>query len=136
MPSESKWVNAVVFALLLVAVTMLGAAVTGSPTVFAFGTIVVLGLLAGLAFVRQSDAMTWAPPILATLVLTVAMTGLFLDQATPVHAVGDTVGGFQAGTAFLIYGIWVPAFFTLGLGFAAVFHRLDATDSRSSDHTS
>ena len=136
MPSESKWVNAVVFALLLVAVTMLGAAVTGSPAVFAFGTVAVLGLLAGLAFVRETDAATWVPPIVATLVLAIAMTGLFLEQATPVNSVADTVPGFQAGTTFLIYGIWVPAFFTLGLGFAAVFHRLDAADSRSSDHTS
>lgn len=136
MPSESKWVNAVVLALLLACVTMLGAAVTGSPAVFAFGTVVVLGLLAGLAFVRRADVTTWVPPIVATLVLAVAMTGVFLEQATPVNGVADTVAGFQAGTAFLVYGIWVPAFFTLGLGFALVFHRLDAADSHSTDHTS
>ena len=121
-----------VLALLIVFVTMLAAAIMGSPAVFASGTIVVLGLLSGLAFVRRRDWVTWVPPVAATLVLTVAMTGVFLEQATPVETVHDTIGGFQAGTAFLIYGIWIPAFFTLGVGFAAVFNRLDAPSPQPS----
>jgi hypothetical protein len=122
-----------VLALLLVCVIMLAAALRGSPAIFAAGTVALLGLLAGLAFVRRHDRVTWVPPAAAILVLSVAMTGLFLEQATPVHTVSDTVAGFQAGTAFLIYGIWIPAFFTLGLGFAIVFDRLDPPRSREDE---
>lgn len=133
MPARSRLIDTVVLALLLVCVTLLAAALLGSPTVFAFGTVAVLGLLSGLAFVRHHDWTTWVPPLAATLVLVVAMTGVLLEHATPVHTVSDTVGGFQAGTAFLIYGIWIPAFFTLGVGFAVVFNRLDPPSSHTSD---
>ena len=61
------------------------------------------------------------------------MIGLFLYQDAPVRSVGDTVGGFQVGTAFLIYGVWIPAFFTLGVGFALVFDRLDDPSRRDAE---
>lgn len=121
--------GAVLFLLLLL-IVMLVAALVGSPGVFASSMITTLGLFMGLAFVRRSDPVTWIPPIAATLVLAASMIGLFLYQDAPVRSVGDTVGGFQAGTAFLIYGVWIPAFFTLGVGFAVVFDRLEDPDRR------
>lgn len=136
MSTISRPRDTFVLVLLLVFVTMLMAAVLGSPTAFAYGTIVALGLFMGLAFVRRDDPVTAIPPLAATLVLLVAMTGLLLYQDTPVHSVDDTVGGFQHGTAFLIYGIWIPAFFTLGVGFAAVFNRLEDPSRRERERDS
>lgn len=122
--------DGVVLFLLLTLLTLLAAALLGRPQVFGYGVIVALGLFMGLGFVRRRDPVTWIPPLAATVVLAVAMTGMFLNQDAPVRSAEDTVGGFQAGTAFLIYGIWIPAFFTLGVGFALVFDRLADQDRR------
>lgn len=116
--------DAVVFILLLVFVVMLAAALLGSPTVFAYGTVGALAGFMGIALVRRRDSVTWVPPIAATLVLLGAVTGIFVYQDSPVRSPADTVGGFQTATAFVVYGIWIPAFFTVGVGFAAVFDRL------------
>lgn len=122
------------FVLLVLAVLtlMLAAAVTGAYRVFGYGFVALLGLLLAIGFARPGDRRTWWPPVLATSVLAVAFTGMFRFEAQPVRQVADTWLGFQAGTAFLIYGVWIPAFFTLGLSFALLFNRLEHGDNAAS----
>ncbi len=105
-------------------VVMLGTGLTGSYRLFGYSLTGLLGLLAGLAFVRQGKPVTWLPPIAATVVLAAGMTGMFVNESVVVRSVADTVLGFHPGTAFLIYAIWIPAFFTLGVGFAVLFPQL------------
>jgi hypothetical protein len=123
-----EWFNfrrdRVALAILALALTMIGAGLTGSSRVFGYAVVLFIGLLAGLGFARRGDARTWWPPVLATGVLLISLTGAFAFEASPVHSAGDTVLGFQAGTAFVIYGIWIPAFVTLGLTYVLVFDRL------------
>lgn len=113
-------------------VAMLVAALTGSAQAFAYALVAVLGLFIGQGFVRRHDRLTWVPPALAIGALLVSMSGMFANDDVPVTSAADTVGGFQAGTAYLIYGLWIPAFLTMGVGFALLFDRLadDGDDAR------
>jgi len=118
--------------VLLVAVllvVMLGAGVTGAYRLFGYALVGLLGLLVGLAFVRQGKPLTWIPPILATVVLAAGMRGMFVNESVVVRSVADTVLGFHPGTAFLIYAVWIPAFFTLGVAFAVMFPHLTGDGS-------
>lgn len=123
------------FVLLLLAVmlVLLASALGGAYRVFGYALVMFLGLMTGLGFIRRHDPLTWAPPVLTTAVLLVAFTGMFSNESAIVHSAADTTLGFQPGTAFLIYGVWIPAFFTMGVGFALVFDRLSAGDASSSD---
>jgi hypothetical protein len=49
---------------------------------------------------------------------------MFANQDVPVTSAADTVGGFQAASAYLVYGLWIPAFVTMGVGFSLLFDRL------------
>ena len=124
-----EWFNfrrdRVALAVLALSIVMIGSGLTGNSRAFGYAVILFIGLLAGLGFVRQRDVRTWWPPVLATLVLLVSIAGAFAFEAAPVHGVADTVLGFQPGMAFVVYGIWIPAFFTLGLTYVLVFDRLD-----------
>lgn len=116
--------DGVVIVLLALMLVMLAAALTGAYRAFGYALVVFLGALMGLGFVRRGDPLTWAPPLVATVVLLAAFTGMFANEAAVVRDAGDTLFGFQPGTAFLVYGVWIPAFFTMGLSFALVFDRL------------
>lgn len=122
--------DAVVLVLFAVMLVMLGAALSGAARVFGYALVALLGAFLTLGFGRRGDPVTFIPPAVATTVLIVALHGMFARELIPVEGPGDTVLGFQPGTAFLVYGVWIPAFFTLGLGFALVFERLMAADDR------
>jgi hypothetical protein len=124
--------DGVVIILLIGFIALLAAALTGAEQIFGYGLVLVLGLFVGLGFVRRHDSLTWIPPALAVAVLLVALRGMFANQDVPVTSAADTVGGFQAATAYLVYGLWIPAFFTMGLAFSLLFDRLseDADGSR------
>lgn len=117
--------DGVVLVLLGGFVAMLMAALTGSAQSFAYALVAVLGLFTGVGFVRRRDRITWVPPALAVGALLVSMAGMFAYDDVPVTSAADAVGGFQAGTAYLVYGLWIPAFLTMGVGFALLFDRLD-----------
>jgi hypothetical protein len=117
--------------LLVVMLLMLTAALTGRYRVFGYGLVAFLGMLMGLGFVRGGNRATWGPPIVATFVLLLAFSGMFLYEDAPVRDAADTLLGFQPGTAFLVYGVWIPAFFTMGLGFTLLFDHLAAAGSRA-----
>ena len=119
--------------LLVVMLLMLGAALTGAYRMFGYGFVALVALLLAAGFVQDAERPTWWPPVLATTVLVVALTGLFAMEATPVNTAADTWLGFQPGTAFLIYGVWIPPFFTIGLTFALVFDRLRRSDEGSAE---
>lgn len=116
--------DAFVLALLAVMFVLLVAGLAGAYRVFGYALVAFLGMLMALGFVRRGDPVTWAPPVVATTVLLIAFTGMFLAESTEVRDAADTILGFQPGTAFLVYGVWIPAFFTMGVGFALVFDRL------------
>jgi hypothetical protein len=120
------------FVLLLLAVmlVMLGAALTGAYRTFGYALVAFVGLLTGLGCIRRGDPLTWAPPVVATVVLVAAFVGMFANETAVVRQSDDTILGFQPGTAFLVYGVWIPAFFTMGVGFALIFDRLNAVDER------
>jgi hypothetical protein len=132
-----EWFNfrrdRVALGVLALAIAMIAAGLTGNSRVFGYSVVLFIGLLAGLGFVRRHDTTTWWPPAVATLVLVVSLAGAFAFEASRVDSAADTVLGFQAGTAFVIYGIWIPAFFTLGLTFVLVFDRLDDADASSAN---
>jgi O-antigen ligase len=113
-----------VLALLVLMVVLLVSALAGSYRAFGYALVVFLGMLTALGFVRRGDPVTWVPPVLVTTVLLVAFAGMFTYETAAVHDLHDTLLGFQKGTAFLIYGVWIPAFFTMGVTFALVFDRL------------
>lgn len=117
-----------VLLLLVVMIVMLGAALTGAYRAFGYALVALVGLLIALGFVRRDDPLTWLPPAIATAVLLAAFVGMFAGESAVVRDVNDTVLGFQRGTAFLIYGVWIPAFFTMGLAFALLFGRLHGND--------
>jgi hypothetical protein len=126
--------DGVVLVLLGLMLALLVAALTGAYRAFGYTLVAFLGVLMGLGFVRRREPVTWIPPVVATAVLLTAFTGMFANETAPVLSADDTVLGFQRGTAFLVYGVWIPAFFTMGLGFALVFDRLggeaDTSDTR------
>jgi hypothetical protein len=127
-----------VFGLLALMLAMLAAALTGAYRVFGYALVVFLGMLMGLGFVRRRDLATWVPPVVATAVLLVSLSGMFAYESATVDEAADTILGFHPGTAFLVYGVWIPAFFTMGLSFALVFERLTepgGSDPRGRDQT-
>lgn len=135
-----EWFNfrrdRVALGVLALAIVMIASGLAGNSRVFGYCVALFIGLLAGLGFARQRDTRTWWPPVLATVVLLGSLAGAFTFEAARVDSVTDTVLGFQAGTAFVIYGVWIPAFFTLGLTYVLVFDRLDdRTSSATGNET-
>lgn len=114
--------------LLILMVVLLGSALSGAYRFFGYTLVLFLGMLMGLGFVRRGDRVTWAPPIIAASVLMISFAGMFANEGMVVASIEDTVLGFQPATAFLVYGVWIPAFFTMGLGFTAIFDRLSDDD--------
>jgi hypothetical protein len=125
-PGQDGFVAAT-FAILLV---MLAAGLTGAHQWFAYGLVALCGVFIGRGFVRRGKPVTWGAAGLATSVLFFAMAGILRNEGVIVDDVTDTVGGFHPGTAFLVYGIWIPALFTLGIGFALLFNTLESSDSQ------
>lgn len=122
--------DGVVLVLLGMMVVLLLAAMTGAYRVFGYGLVALLGVLMVLGFARRDDRMTWGPPAAGIAVLLVALTGIFAYESAAVTTVDDTILGFQPATAFLIYGIWIPAFFTMAVGYWIVFDRVAASKTR------
>jgi hypothetical protein len=120
-----------VLGLLLLMLVLVASGLSGAYRVFGYTLVVFLGMVSALGFVRRADAVTWLPPVLATTVLLVAFAGMFATDDAVVRSAADTVLGFQPGTAFLIYGVWLPSFVTLGVTFTLLFDRL-ADDGRGS----
>jgi hypothetical protein len=120
-------------AILALSIAMIVSGLGGHSRVFGYAVVLFIGLLAGLGFVRRRDRSTWWPPVVATLVLLTSLAGAFAFEAAPVDGVAETVLGFQAGTAFVVYGIWIPSFFTLGVTFVLVFDRLGDRQAVSAD---
>jgi hypothetical protein len=114
-----------VLLLLLVLVVLLGSGLVGAYHVFGYALVAFVGVMTGLGFIRRGDAATWGPPVLASTVLFGAFTGMVAYEAAAVHSAADTVLGFQRGTAFLIYGVWIPALFTMGISFSLLFDRVN-----------
>lgn len=110
--------------LLVLLLLLLVSGLAGAYRVFGYALVALLGLLAGVGFVRRGDRLSWLPPVLATSVLLASFTGMFARETAVVRDAGDTVLGFQPGTAFLVYGVWLPAFFTMAVSFALLFDRL------------
>ena len=128
--------DAFVLLALVVLLIMLGAGLAGAPRVFGFAFTALVGLFTGLGFIRRGDRTTWVPPVLATAVLAIGMAGMFLNESAVVESAADTVLGFHPGTAFLVYVVWIPAFFTMGVSFAILFRHLTddfATAAAGSD---
>lgn len=111
----------VLFALIL---TMLASGLAGAHWVFAYAIVVWLGVLAGIGFVREGQPRTWIAAALVFLCLAAGMTGVLVNESVVVTGVADTVLGFHPGTAALVYGIWAPGLFTLGVAFVLLFDRL------------
>jgi hypothetical protein len=91
-----------------------------------------LGTLAGLGLVRRRQPLTWIATGVVFAGFFIGMNGLLRNESVVVRSPEDTLLGFQPGTAYLIYGIWVLAFFTLAGGFSLLFNRLGDGDRRSS----
>jgi hypothetical protein len=77
---------------------------------------------------------------LTILALSIVMIGSGLTGHSRVFGyavvlfIGVLAGlGFQAGTAFVVYGIWLPAFFTLGVTYVLVFDRLSDQSAVAAD---
>lgn len=114
-------VVALLFVELLV---LLGAGVAGRYQLFAFVLIFTIGTFAAMGFARRDDRISWGPPMAATIVLLAGMLGVFAFEDVVVRSVEDTAFGFHPATAFLVYLIWLPGFFTLGLTYTLTFKRL------------
>ena len=113
-----------VLGVLLLLIVMLGAGLTGAYRTFAYAFVGLAGLFTGLGFIRRGRPATYVPPIVATLMLAIGLTGMFVNESRVVESVDQTTLGFHPGTAFLIYVVWIPAFFTLGVSFAVLFHQV------------
>jgi Na+/melibiose symporter-like transporter len=114
----------VVGILFVIVLLLLVSGLLGAHWVFAYGLVVWLGVLAGLGFVRSGDLRTWIAAALVFTGLGLGMTGVLLNESAVISDVADTVLGFHPGTAALVYGIWIPGFFTLGVGFVLLFDRI------------
>jgi hypothetical protein len=123
-----EWFNArrdgMALAVLVLSIVMIASGLTGHSHVFGYAVALFIGLLAARGFGRPRDPVTWWPPAVATLVLLASLAGAFALETARVDDAADTVLGFQAGTAFVIYGVWIPAFFTLGVTYVLLFDRL------------
>ncbi len=125
-PGQDGFVAATFIALIV----LLVAGLSGAHHLFGYALVGLFGAFIGRGLARHGKPVTWFAAGLATLVLLVAMAGVLRNEGVIVTDVTDTVGGFHPGTAFLVYGIWIPALFTLGIGFALVFTLLEASDSQ------
>jgi len=120
-PAQDRYV----LAMFLLFLVLLVAGLTGAAQMFAYGLAALLGVVVGRGLGRRGVGATWVVVALFVAVVFGAMTGLFRYQSVVVRDVGDTVLGFHPATAILVYGLWIPAFITLGVGFAVLFDRLD-----------
>jgi len=112
---------ALMFVLILL---LLGSGLVGAHRVFGYGIVLWLGVLAGLGFVRTGQPRTWLAAILVFVCLAIGMTGILFYESAVVSSTADTVLGFHPATAFLVYGIWAPGLFTLGVAFVLLFDQL------------
>ena len=112
-----------VLALFVLMAVLLVSGLSGAYQVFGYALMAYIGISLAMGYVRSGRPITWVPPLVTTALLFIALIGMFAYQSTPVFDAGDTVLGFQPGTAFLIYVLWVPAFFTLSLGFVWIFRQ-------------
>ena len=123
-----EWFNArrdgMALAVLVLSIVMIASGLTGRSRLFGYAVALFIGVLAGRGFGRPHDTATWWPPVVATLVLLASLAGAFAFETAPVDDAAETVLGFQAGTVFVIYGVWIPAFFTLGVTYVLLFDRL------------
>jgi hypothetical protein len=124
--------DVVVALLFILMAVLLVSGLTGAHWVFAYGTVAWLGMLAGVGFVRAAEPFTWFAAIMAFTCLLLGMTGVLLNESVIVRSAADTVLGFHPGTASLVYGIWVPPLFTLGLAFVLLFDRLAGQEGNPS----
>jgi hypothetical protein len=123
--------DAVVGLLFVLMLLLLVSGLAGAHRVFAYGIVAWLGVLSGIGFVRAGVPSTWIAAALVFIGLSLGMTGVLLNESVIVRSAADTVLGFHPGTASLIYGIWAPPLFTLGVAFVLLFDRLvdDEQDS-------
>lgn len=112
---------ALLFVELLV---LLVAGVAGWYHVFGLVLVFTIGTFAAIGFARRDDRISWGPPLAATIVLLAGLLGVFAYEDVVVRGVEDTALGFHPATAFLVYLIWLPGFFTLGLTYTLTFERL------------
>lgn len=124
MARSTSGADRVVALLFLLVLLLLGAGLSGAHRLFGLGIVVWLGVLAGLGFVRSGRPRTWLAAVLVFACLAIGMTGVLVNESAVVSGVADTVLGFHPGTAFLVYGIWAPGLFTLGLAFVLLFDDL------------
>ena len=116
--------DGVVGLLVVLILLLLISGLLGAHRIFAYALVAWLGALAGIGFARAGEPRTWIAAIVVFAFLACGMTGVLLNESVVVESVADTVLGFHPGTAALIYGIWVPGVFSLGVGFVLLFDRL------------
>lgn len=116
--------DGVVLLLVTLMLVLLVSGLAGAHWVFAYGIVAWLGVLAGMGFVRAGQPQTWIAATLVVVCLFLGMTGILLNESVIVRSPADTVLGFHPGTASLVYGIWIPGLFTLGVSFVLLFDRL------------
>ena len=124
MTSGMSAMDRVVMLLVVLILLLLYAGLTGAHWLFAYALVGWLGVLAGVGFVRAGDARTWIAAALVAIGLCLGMTGVLLNEDVVVTGTADTLLGFHPGTASLVYGIWVPGLFTIGLAFVLLFDRI------------
>ena len=117
--------DAFVLATFVLLIVMLAAGLTGAYGLFAYALVGLFGAFIGRGLLVRGAVATWAVTIVAVLVLLGSVAGMLGQETFVVRSVEDTVLGFHPATAYLVYGIWIPAFFTLGVGFALVFEHLE-----------
>lgn len=127
--TRSDGVVALLFFLVLL---LLVSGLLGMHWVFAYALVAWLGVLAGIGFIRAGEPRTWFAAVLVFACLALGMTGILVNEGAIVSSAADTILGFHPGTASLVYGIWVPGFFTLGVAFVVLFDRLADTAQASS----
>lgn len=113
--------DGVIVVVLALLVIMLVASLVPSARTFAFSLTALIGTLAGVGFVRRGRPRTWVPPLAVAGVLALAFVGMFTHETDVVASVDDTLLGFHPATAFLVYVLWIPAYFTLSAAFAWLF---------------
>jgi len=123
--------DGVVGLLFILMLILLASGLLGAYQVFAYALVAWLGVLVGIGFARSGEPRTWLAAGVVFTCLVIGMTGILLNESVVVRSVADTVLGFHPGTASLIYGVWVPGVFSLGVGFVLLFDRL--IDSRHGD---
>lgn len=114
-----------VLATFVFLVAMLLAGLTGAHAAFAYAMVGLFGAFIGRGLLVRGALATWVVTGVACLVLLGSVAGMLAQESFIVRSVSDTVLGFHPATAYLVYGIWIPAFFTLGVGFALVFEHLE-----------